>query len=594
MRGSRRRARGVPVSKSRTAKRPGRERHGLVLSLILLGLLAVSARLVYLQVYAAPAFAEKAQSQRIWDIEIAPKRGTIYDRDGDSLAVSREARTIYASPRFVTDATGTAEALSRVLGGQTAGYAERLQKDSGFAYIARKVDVEQAEAIEALGMSGIGMLKDSRRTYPSGELAAQVLGFVGLDDAGLGGLEQYYDSILAGEPGSVLAERDPFGRPIPGGVMHYEDPVDGDDIVLTIDKDIQYSAQVALQRAVEQWSAAAGSVVVMDPRNGEILAMASVPGFNPNRFGETDSAAYRNRPVTDVYEPGSTFKSLTAAAVIDAGLFGPESVLELPPTLRIGGRTIKEAHPRPTVNWTLTDIVTNSSNVGSVKLGMALGEQPLYDYLERFGFTERTGVDFPGEAIGYLPPVEQWSATSIANIPFGQGVSMTPLQLGRALSAIANGGELVTPHFLLEAPEGSGVKASWPKQRAISQEAALATREVMKAVITEGTGGAAAVEGYEVAGKTGTAQKARTDGRGYAAGMYIGSFSGFLPADDPQVLIIVIIDEPKGAIYGGVVAAPVFSEVAAFAVSHLKIPPTSVQPAQGSDNGTAPPADTPR
>jgi cell division protein FtsI/penicillin-binding protein 2 len=376
--------------------------------------------------------------------------------------------------------------------------------------------------------------------------------------------------------------------------MHYEDPVDGGDIVLTIDKDIQYTAQVALQQAVEHWSAVAGSVLVMNPRNGEILAMASVPGFNPNRFGDADPSTYRNRPVTDVYEPGSTFKSVTAAAVIDAGLFGPESVFELPPTLKIGGRTIKEAHPRPTVHWTLTDIVTNSSNVGAVKLGMALGEQPLYDYLERFGFTEATGVDFPGEAVGYLPPVEKWSATSIANIPFGQGVSMTPLQLGRALSAIANGGELVTPHFLLDAPEGTEAKTSWPKQRAISEEAAVAMREVMKAVITEGTGGAAAVEGYDVAGKTGTAQKARTDGRGYAAGKYIGSFSGFLPADDPQVLVIVIIDEPKGAIYGGVVAAPVFSEVASFAVSHLRIPPTSVQPAQGPDSETATPADTPQ
>lgn len=589
-----RRARGVPVAKRKAAQRHGRERHGLVLVLISLGLLAVGVRLIYLQVYAAPAYAEKAQAQRTRDIEIAPKRGTIYDREGDPLAVSREARTIYASPRFVTDATSTAEALAHVLGGDTDEYAERLQKDSGFAYIARKVEVEQAEEIEALGLSGIGILKDSRRTYPSGELAAQVLGFVGTDGEGLWGLEQYYDGVLAGEAGSVLAERDPFGRPIPGGVMHYEDPVDGSDVVLTIDKDIQYTAQVSLQRAVEQWNAAAGSVVVINPRNGEILAMASVPAFNPNRFGDADPSLYRNRPVTDVYEPGSTFKSITAAAAIDAGLFGPESMFELPPTLKIGGRTIKEAHPRPTVNWSLTEIVTNSSNVGAVKLGMALGEKPLYDYLASFGFTEATGVDFPGEAVGYLPAVENWSATSIANIPFGQGVSMTPLQLGRALSAIANGGELVTPHFLLEAPEDSGVNGSWPKKRAISEEAAAATREVMTAVITEGTGGAAAVDGYEVAGKTGTAQKARTDGRGYAPGKYIGSFSGFLPADDPQVLVIVIIDEPKGAIYGGVVAAPVFSEVASFAVSHLKIPPTSIRSGEGSDSETATPADGPQ
>lgn len=582
----RRRAGGVPVAKRSPARRVGRERHGLTLVLVMLALFIISGRLIYLQVHAAPAFAEKAQSQRTRDIVIAPKRGTIYDREGNSLAVSREARTIFASPRFVTDPAGAGEALAGVLGGDPEEYAERLQRDSGFVYIARKVDVEHADAIESLGLSGIGVLKDSRRTYPSGELAAPTLGFVGIDDVGLGGLEQYYDSVLCGEPGSVLAERDPFGRPIPGGVMHYEDPVDGDSIVLTIDKDIQYTAQVALQRAVDQWSAAAGSVIVMDPRNGEILAMASVPGFNPNKFADADESDYRNRPITDVYEPGSTFKTLTAAAVVDAGLFEPDSMFELPPNLKVGGRTIKEAHPRPTAHWTLTEIVTNSSNVGSVKIGMALGEQSLYDYLERFGLTEKTGVDFPGEAIGYVPRVEQWSATSIANIPFGQGVSMTPLQLARALSAVANGGELVTPHFLLDAPEGSPVETGWPRRRAISEDAAAATREMLRAAVSEGTGGAAAVEGYEVAGKTGTAQKARTDGRGYAAGKYIGSFSGFLPADDPQLLIIVIIDEPKGAIYGGVVAAPVFSEVAQFAVSHLRIPPSSVRPAQSMDSGT--------
>lgn len=562
----------------RPSGRPGRERHGFALVVLVLALTAVAARLVYIQTYAASAYAQKAESQRTRDMELSPTRGTIYDRDGEVLAVSREARTIYASPHLVTDATGTAEALAEVLGGEPADYAERLQRDKGFVYIARKVDVDRADAIESLALSGIGMLKDSRRTYPSGELAAQVLGFVGNDDLGLGGVEQYYDEVLRGEPGSVLAERDPFGRLIPGGVMEYVEPIDGSDIALTIDRDIQYVAQVALQKAVEQWRAETGSVVVMDPRNGEILAMASVPGFNPNRFAEADTAAYRNRPVTDVYEPGSTFKSLVAASVIDAGLFEPDSVFELPPSIQIGGYRIKEAHPRPTVQWTLTEILTHSSNVGSVKLGMALGEQPLYDYLARFGLTEATGVDFPGEAMGYLPPVEQWSATSIANIPFGQGVSVTPLQLARALAAIANGGELVTPHFLLEAPEEVDVSLSWPTRRAIAEEAARTTSDVLKTVVEQGIRNTAAVEGYEVAGKTGTAQKPRSDGRGYAGGGHIGSFSGFLPADDPQVLIVVTIDDPKGAIYGGIVAAPVFSEIAQFAVSHLKIPPTSVPP----------------
>lgn len=548
-------------------------RFSFLLVVLLLGLIAVVGRLVYLQVVAAPAFAAQASAQRTRDITLAPRRGSIYDREGEPLAVSMEARTVYATPYAVEDVDSTARALAEVLGGDADEYAKKLSKDAGFVYIARKVDVARAEALAKLDLAGIGFLEDSRRSYPSGELACQILGFVGIDDEGLAGLEQQYDDILSGVPGLLLAERDPFGRPIPGGVMKSEDPVDGQNIVLTIDKDIQYEAQAELARAVEDWGAKSGTIVVMDPRDGSILAMATVPGFDPNRFGEFDAALYRNAAITDVYEPGSTMKSLTAAAVIDRGLHGPESMFELPPTLKVGGRTIGEAHPRPTVNWSLTDIVTNSSNVGAVKLGMALGPDGIYEYCQKFGLTQKTGVDYPGEAQGYVPPVETWSASSIANIPFGQGLSMTSLQLSRALAAIANGGELVTPHFLMALPDDPETNLSWVTKRAISREAADATREVLAAVVTEGTGGEAAVDGYTVAGKTGTAQKARTDGRGYAAGKYIASFSGFLPADDPRVLIVVSLDEPSRAIYGGVVAAPTFSRLAAFSVSHLKIPP---------------------
>jgi len=556
----------------------------LVLVVLLVCLLVVAGRLVHLQVFAAPAFAQRAAAQRTRDIVLSPRRGVIYDREGEPLAVSMEARTIYAVPHSVQDVNGTAAALAKVLGGEPAEYEAKLTKDTGFVYIARKVDMERAAAVEALGIEGIGLLEDSRRTYPSGELACQVLGFVGVDDAGLAGVEQYYDDVLAGSPGSLLAERDPHGRPIPGGVMRREDPVHGSGVVLTIDTDIQYQAQVQLAAAVEEWGAASGSVVVMDPRNGEILAMATVPGFDPNAFGQAEESAFRNRPVTDVFEPGSTMKSLTAAAVIDAGIHGPESVFELPPSIEVGGRRIGEAHPRPTVNWTLTDIVTNSSNVGAVKLGMALGPDALYEYLAGFGLTERTGIDYPGETVGYLPEVSQWSGSSIGNIPFGQGVSLTSVQLVRAMAAIANGGELVTPHFLLGLPDDPDATLSWPKERAISEEAAATTREVLKAVVTEGTGGNAAVPGYEVAGKTGTAQKARSDGRGYESDAYIGSFVGFLPADDPQVLIFVALDEPSNAIYGGTVAAPTFQALAEFCVSHLKIPPSF---AGASVDGTA-------
>lgn len=564
---------------------PGRYR--FLLGVLVVMLLVVAGRLVQIQAIAAADYAERATDQRTRDITLTPRRGSIYDREGEPLAVSMEARTIYATPHAVEDATGTAQALAKILDGDVEQYSKALGKDSGFVYIARKVDMDRAAAVEKLGLKGIGLLEDSRRTYPSGELACQTLGFVGVDDEGLAGIEKHYDTLLAGEAGTLLAERDPFGRIIPGGVTREVNPVNGKNLVLTIDKDIQYEAQVLLTEAVETWNAKSGTAIVMNPQDGEIYAMATVPGFNPNDLSDADSESFRARAITDTYEPGSTVKSLTAAAVVDAGLFGPDSMFKLEPTIKVGGRTIGEAHDRPTVNWSLTEIVTNSSNVGAVKLGVALGPQGLYQAFDRFGLTEKTGVDYPGEAQGWLPPTDDWSSSTIATVPFGQGISMTPLQLARALSAIASDGQLPTPHFLMALPEDVDAELSWPRVRAISEASAAATRDILKAVVTDGTGANAAVPGYEVAGKTGTAQKARTDGyAGYAKNKYVASFSGFLPASDPQVLIIVSLDEPSNSIYGGTVAAPTFSKLAAFTVSHLKIPPSSVIGRSGDQTST--------
>lgn len=558
-----------------TKERPARAgRFSSLLALLFVGLAVVAGRLVYIQTIAGPAYARAAAEQRTRDIVLSPERGFILDREGEVLAESMDARTVYAVPDSIEDKEAAANAIATALGGDPAQYLEKLSRDTNFVYLARKVDVSRADSLKDLGIKGLGFLEDSRRVYPSNELACQVLGFVGVDDEGLSGLEMFYNDTLAGTPGRLVGERDTQGRPIPGGVTFEEEAVDGQDIVLTIDKDIQYQAQVALAEAVQNWQAVAGSIVVMDPRNGEILAMASVPQFNPNDFGQYDAASFRNRPIVDTYEPGSTIKSLTASAVIEKSLYDPTSMFELPPTIKVGGRTIHEAHDRATVNWSLTQIVTNSSNVGSVMLGMALGEEGLYESFSAFGLTEKTGVDYPGEAQGWLPSPDQWSASSIGTIPFGQGVSMTQLQLARALAAIANGGNLVTPHFLSDMPDSPSTELSWPTRQAISPETAAAMRVVLTDVVNEGTGAAAAVEGYQVAGKTGTAQKARTDGQpGYAAGKYVASFSGFLPAENPSVLIIVNIDEPARAIYGGTVAAPTFSRVARYCVEHLKIPP---------------------
>jgi cell division protein FtsI/penicillin-binding protein 2 len=545
-----------------------------VLGALIVAFAGIGVRLVYIQLIEGPAYAAMAKEQRDLELELPAQRGSIYDREGKPLAVTTAAKTVYAVPREVKDKEGTARAITATLGGSEEKHRAKLEKESNFVYIARRVPLEQAQALEQLGLAGIYFQDDTRRVYPGRNLACQLLGFVGVDGNGLSGLEKHYDELLAGKPGVLICEKGLSGVPIPGGVSFREEPVDGQNVVLTLDADIQYQAQSVLAETVERWKARSGSVVVMDAKTGAILALASVPDFDPNRYWEADAQAFRCRPITDRYEPGSTVKAVTAAAVIEEGLARPETKFRLPPTLTIGGRTIHEAHPRGTVDWTLSEIVTNSSNVGSVKLGLLLGPQKMYEYLERFAMTERSGVDFPGEAAPSVPKPKDWSATSIGNIPFGQGLAVTPLQLARAIAAIGNGGHLVTPHLLQTLPDSPTTKLEWPVKRAISQETAAAMRDVLKAVVTEGTGKGAAVPGYTVAGKTGTAQKARTDGvRGYAKGKYIASFSGFLPADDPAVVIVVTVDEPSGAIYGGTVAAPAFSRIGAFCMTHLGIPP---------------------
>ena len=539
--------------------------------LVLLGI--VSVRLVWIQVVQAPAFAAIAEKQRVRNVTLSPRRGAILDREGQKLAWTVDAKTIVAEPHKIRDPRGAATALAGVLGGTPESYYAKLTRDVGGLDIARKVDMGRAEAVSKLGIAGISLVDDSMRTYPSGDLACQVLGFVGTDDSGLAGIEKQYDAVLRGTPGQLKAEMDRRGRTIPGGTLVSIDPVDGHNVYLTIDKDIQYQAQMELSSAVTQFGAKGGSVVVMDPRNGEVLAMASTPYFDPNTYRTADPKAWRNKVVSDAYEPGSTIKTFTAAAVIDKGIFTPDSMFNLPPTLKIADRTIHESHDRATVDWNLTTIVTKSSNVGAVKLGQALGANGLYEYFSRFGLTAKTGIDFPGEAKGYLPNPSLWSKSSIGNIPFGQGISVTGAQLCKALSGVANHGTLVTPHFLLR-EEGDTQPLFWPTESACTSVTAAQMVTMLRAVVDDGTGAAAKVPGYQVAGKTGTAQKPLPNGAGYASGKYIGSFAGFLPADEPRILILVTIDEPSGTIFGGSVAAPAFSRLAQFCVAHLKIPPS--------------------
>lgn len=545
----------------------------------------ISLRLVWIQVVKAGELSAIAAGQRSRNLEIPARRGTIYDREGEPLAVSVEARTVVANPSQVDDPAGVAAKIAETIGGNAATYEGLLRKNSGYVRLASKVDLNRAKQLEKLGIDGIAFEDDFKRTYPSGELACQILGVVGSDRKGLEGIEAQYDDLLAGRPGAMLGEQDRRGNPIPGSGHAYIEPEHGKDIVLTIDKDIQYEAQVALTEAVQRYEAVSGSIVVMNPRNGEVYAMASTPSFNPNEISKATPAAIRNRSVTDAYEPGSTLKCLTAAAVIEKGYYTPESRFSLPPTIKVANRVIHESHGRGTVDWSLTDIVTHSSNVGTVKLGMKLGEQGLYDALSEFGLTERPGIDFPGQTKGWLPPVAQWSKSSIGNIPFGQGVSVTQLQLARAVGALANEGILTTPHLLMKTKGVSGESPVWPTRAATDAETARKMTGILRSVVTSGTGTAAAVPGYAVAGKTGTAQKALPNGGGYVAGKYVGSFIGYLPAEDPQVLVCVTIDEPKSGYYGGTCAAPTFARVSRFAVQHLKIPPASSAASSSATKG---------
>jgi cell division protein FtsI (penicillin-binding protein 3) len=554
-----------------------------MLLVFLTALLAiVGARLAWLQAVQAGELRKTAEKQRLRDIVLPARRGSIFDREGEPLAVTNDAKTIYVVPSQIQDATATAHAVARTLGGDVKEYEARLHRDGSFAYLARKVDLARAAALQRLKIDGIGMIDDARRSYPGGKLACQILGFVGVDDIGLAGIEKQYDGTLAGTPGRIVAERDTQGRIIPGGIVTSIDPVDGQDVYLTIDKDIQFKAQTELAGAVKRFGAKGGSVVVMDPSSGEILASVSTPYFDPNAYGTAKADAMRNKAITDAYEPGSTIKSVTAASAIDAGLFTPASMFHLPPTLRVGDRTIHEAHARGTVDYSLSQIVTHSSNVGAVKIGQALGKARLAAYFGRFGLSRKTGVDFPGEASGWMPPPAAWSLSTMGNVPFGQGLSVTPLQLARALSAIANGGTLVTPHFLLRQ---ASLPATFPAspERVISRAAATEATRMLTDVVREGTGMEAAVHGYEVAGKTGTAQKPRVGGVGYMKGVYVASFAGYLPAGNPRILIVVTIDSPTSGLFGGTVAAPAFSRLASFCVSHLRIAPAaSVGPAKGA------------
>lgn len=563
-----------------------------------LSFVAIGWRLVDVQALQAERYAELGREQRVRRVELAAERGTIFDRDGNELALSVPQQTVWADPRAVTDPAGYARQLAPLLEphGDTAAVegalVERLSKrDAAFVYLRRKVDDGVAAKIAALGLPGVDFVPESKRHYPS-DLAASVIGLVGTDNQGLGGLELQYEKELAGTPGELVVERDPQGRDIPQGVRRYAPPEPGSDLVLTIDHGLQFEAERALADAVDQFGARGGRAIVVDVTTGDVLAMANVSAGHDGAPTGPDAHTERNRSVVDVYEPGSTNKVITVAGALEAGLVAPGTGYTVPDHLPIADHVFTDHDPHPTETWAVRRILVESSNVGTILIGRTLGKERLDHYLRAFGFGRETGLNFPGESAGLLLDPEDWWATSMGTVPIGNGLAVTAMQMLDVYATVAGGGVWREPRLVRATVDAGGGRHDRPlgeTRRVVSQETAHLVRSMLVDVVKEGTGTQANVPGYTVAGKTGTARKPIEGGRGYYEGRYVASFAGFAPAGEPRLAAIVVIDEPSG-VYGGVVAAPAFSRIMRHALRIEGIPPT---PGEGLPPGETPPAPPP-
>lgn len=542
--------------------------------------LVVIGRLMQVQLARHEHYVSRAQRQQERTLALNPMRGSILDTRGRVLAESIAAESIYADPQAVVDRKQVARALAAVEGIDLSArdIETKLRGRGSFAWIARQLPLETTAAVRRLKLPGIYFIEAHRRTYPRAILAANVIGYAGVDGDGLAGIEHTFDASVRGTAGKVTLLKDARRGIYQLGGDGPNRPRDGHHVVLTLDSVIQFIAERALQKAVQTHGAVGGSVIVMDPYSGEILAMASSPTFDPNRFRASQPESWKNRAVQDFYEPGSTFKIVTAAAALEEGLVTPSQILDCGEgTITVGGVTISEHDDHRYGLLSFEDVMVKSSNVGTARLGLALGQDRFHTWIRRFGFGERTGVPLPGESPGLLRRSSRWTAVSPASMSIGQEIGVTPLQIVRAVSAVASGGILVEPRIVKGVVDDDGktihAPARKPPRRILSEKTAAVLNEILKNAVTRGTGSAAGLQEHVVAGKTGTAQKA---GRGgYLAGRYVGSFVGYVPADRPRLVILVVIDEPRGAEhYGGTVAAPAFREIAEATLRYLGIPPS--------------------
>jgi cell division protein FtsI/penicillin-binding protein 2 len=539
-------------------------------------MLAIGARLVQVQVSQHDDLATRARSQQLGAIDTSPIRGQVLDRQGRELARSIDTESFFADPREISNVDLTARSIAAATGLDQADLAKRLNdaKDSNkkFVWIVRRMDVQAANKLDALNLDGVYSRKEPKRYYPNDSLAAHVLGFVGTDEIGLGGVEQYYNDKIRGESGKVYLERDARRQ----AFESYEiQPHPGQTVVLTIDQTIQFRTEQALGAAVERAHAKSGTAIVMDPRTGEILALANAPTFDPNEPAKVSPAKRTNGAVQNIYEPGSTFKIVAFSAAIEKGLVKPEDKIDCQMgQITVAGRVIHDHHAFGIL--TVADALAQSSDVGAIKLGLLVGNESMYDYMKRLGFGARTGIDLSGESPGLLRPVNRWQLSSIGSLAMGQEVGVTPLQMATAYSVLANGGLLVKPHLVREVrtPGGTVVfQAKTESRRTLRPETTSALRGMFEGVTLHGTARKAQLNGYTAAGKTGTAQKIDPKTRAYSATKYIGSFVGFAPVQNPAVVIIVVIDEPQGSYHGGDIAAPVFREIAEQILPELNVTP---------------------